>query len=233
MKTLRVLLFLGLSITLMACGEKKHNVPLERAETRETTGAGINPVGTPSAPDLSLTGRVYATLNAAQYNSDPTLQDDFMDGIRGFVSATDNPYAYGFVSGNPSSSSSTGIYFGGVLAWSANQLVVSDSFLAMEIRDQFTGTKAPNGQVIGAYPVRMPMLNYYYDESKTYELEVIFGDSFGRVTLHGNFIAGYLQGYVSYQNTKKFDGGTPEYGILGSFKIPTCDFTTGVPGCPR
>lgn len=217
------ILLMGFLLVLSGCGKQNHDVAVKRANVRVVdSNNAIHVVpkedGTAHTPMQGLTGRVFATLD----NSASQYQSIFMEMVQGFVSATDDPAAYGYVNGDPKSTSATGIYFDAHLAVSDRHIEVKDSYFVMEIRDQYTGQKAPNGMVIPAYPVRMPMLDYTYVEGRDYPLVMVFGDSFGKVTLYGYTHQDRVEGYLHFQNTTKYNGARPESGVLGSWTIPNC-----------
>lgn len=210
-----ILVFAAL-LGLMGCGQKQTDQSARRASgSGVVSEAGQDPVVL-TCPDYSV-GRIWDPQY--MYNGDQLMTS----AVQVFVSTHLAPEAMGFVSGNPSSS--TGVTFSGGLKLLANgQIDAERSRLLIEISDSLVGQVDPqSGQSIQPYQVQFLKAKSAKVTSGN-QMEVVFADAFGEVTLKGQITEEYIYGTVHFKNYQSYNGSSPQQGDLGSFYVYRCGF---------
>lgn len=208
----RYIAFSLVLVALTGCQNKNEEAPiLSRAiGPRGALGAnyGIN--------GASLTGKIF---------TDPSYQQEFQDAVTGFLSTDVNPQYVGLVSATGRNNS--GVYFAGRVALSTGSLrtftgsyadIHPNSSLSIQVRDY--SPQYPNAPALPPFTFSRAQGVIQGNQA-----EIIFGDSYGTVTMVGIITQNTFEGEISYDNSVSYDGSkSGAAGTLGNFSVPTCSF---------
>lgn len=201
-------------ITLLGCSKRKKNSNLNTgrsAWTREGLGSCYK-------ENSSFSGVVY---------------DVSQDAVKNFMSAVVNPTNVlnmnGNVSGEISSVSLKGRvdFTGGFDVMDGFPETLNNSTSNLEVL-VIDGAIAPNSN--SCYPSRNALRVVRYEVLDAENLDLVFEDAFGTVTLRGTLDGFFPEeaifyGTIEFSNTRLWDGRTPGLaGELGWFEIPACEF---------
>ncbi|KYG64065.1 hypothetical protein AZI86_14775 [Bdellovibrio bacteriovorus] len=196
------------ALTLSACA-KKDDSASGRVVTRG--GSGIvtqNTCG--NAAQAQAVGKIF---DSQSYGS------RFEEQVKAFVSATLDPEALGTISGNINDA--TGIDFTASFPFdSNNQLIAAQASISIKIFDSYAKTTY-NGQVVPPYEVAFSQAKSGTINRNTRQINVVFEDEFGSITLTGTYDGSMVNGKVSFNNYKALKG-SPQSGQLGDFRIYQC-----------
>ena len=196
------------ALTLSACA-KKDDSASGRITTRGGNGSGIVAQNT-CGNTAQAVGKIY---DSQSYGS------RFEEQVKAFVSATLDPEALGTISGGIADA--TGVDFTASFPFdSNNQLIAAQASISIKIFDSYAKTTY-NGQVVPPYEVAFTQAKSGTINRNTRQINVVFEDEFGSITINGTFDGNMVTGKVSFNNYKSVKG-SPQSGQLGDFKIYQC-----------
>ncbi len=187
--------------------------------SRAGNGGRTNTVAPNTASSLN-----GITLNGIIYDQ-ASNQDTFETEVQGFENASVPGSDVGTVSATLQNN--TGVFMGGNIIFTSGNLstmqssaqIATSSAILIQVIDSYDAQGAPQ-----LHPVELPAISGTVNGTSAV---MTFGDSFGTVTLTGNFTTSYFTGTVQYSNTLQYDGSpNPNPGTfpMGQFQVPTCQF---------
>lgn len=196
---------------------------LERQERSVTTSpvTGTNnpqPVETQNC-QYSESGVIYDSA-ASQLESGDVFTS-FRQRLVDLVSVSLSPDSLGDVSGVYGAA--TGVQMRLKVRFSSSgQIVSGSSYLEISIYDSYVGQMDQSGNLIEPYVIYLDSVKSGTFTSSTRQINVVFADQYGEISLQGRVQGTDLQGTVSFQNFTAYDSSQPRSGMLGEFIIPAC-----------
>lgn len=216
MKALINILFVMVATaSLVGCGEKEKN--RESIRGRSSGGRIPSTGGSGGGGTLKTNSDWPGTIIGSPQNA-------FQQATAGFVSAFMDPYELGTVSG--SFNADTGIRFNGRVQFDRGFDPRGSTSYENEVRSGrleilIVDSYAARGDAKPIVADGLELVDYYISGKN---IELVFEDSLGTVTLEGAYDNQYFQGVIWYENYEHYDGGQGESWDWGSFYIPVCDF---------
>lgn len=205
-KSFRILIMLmGLSLMLAACGKKKDSNEATVTAAREAR-AGANSSGTlPS-------GQAYTPGTEVAVYAQDSYYNQFNQAIKVLVSATMDPSNVGNVDNR------NGVKLRGsvTINTSTGRIDTANSKIELSIQDDL---KNSDGELY--QPIVITVLGTS-GTAMNGQVNLTFSDQYGSINLTGTYDANTFRGNVNFQNAKSYNGLSG--GTLGSFEVPVCGF---------
>jgi hypothetical protein len=220
-----IFLFSLMTVLLQGCsGGGTTAVSAMDRQQRSTTASPVTqtynnpPIETQNC-QYSESGVIYDS-SASQLESDAG-STSFRQRLVDFVSISLSPESLGEVSGVYGAS--TGVQMRlRVRFTSSGQIVSGSSSLEISIYDSYVGQSDESGIPIEPIVIFLDTVKSGTFNASSKQLQVVFADQYGEVSLQGRVQGTDLQGTVSFQNFTSFDNSSPRSGVLGEFLIPAC-----------
>lgn len=184
----------------VACGKKGSDGASVNGRDSRVTTSGLVPSGSGS-----IGGVATLQFTAAQ-------QVTVQENARILVSASMDPQELGTIQS---------IEVSGNIAVQSGGTISNDSAFQILIRDSYAGQTTSEGTVIEPVIIRISNAT---GTAYNGVVNVTFSDSFGTITVTGNWVTGgNFTGNISFRNSKGGYNGKLT-GTLGSFSLATCSF---------
>lgn len=196
------------ALTLSACAKKEDSF----GRTADRTGNGITQANqTVNCQNASQAwGKIYDQNNSANFETQ----------VKAFVSATLDPNSLGSISGNINDA--TGVDFNGLFKFdSAGKLIPESSSITIRIFDSYV-KQVIDGKTVQPYDVTFTQAKSGTINRNTRQINVLFEDEYGSITITGTYDGQIVQGTVAFRNSVAVTGYTPQSGTLGSFRNYQC-----------
>ena len=216
---LKGLLLLMISILLQACSGGSRTASAtnnsRNANTSNVNGSSNNgTIGNKNCQNSDL-GYIYDP-SASQSGS-----FSFQQRVADLVSVGISPESLGEVSGV--SGENTGVQIRMKLRFnSGGQIVSGESFLEISIYDSYVGQDDGTGNSVEPIVIYIESVKSGTLNPSSKQLQVVFADQYGEISLQGRVQGEDLMGTVSFTNFVSYDNSSPRSGQLGSFLIPAC-----------
>jgi hypothetical protein len=208
----------GMASFLMfgACAKKNGSSSTRAGSApRGNTDPNLTTLSTTRCSDGSSTwGRI---LDANSFGS-----TSFRDGFVDFFSAVMAPENLGDLDGS-SSSTTTGVNLQLQMRVENNQLNLSATKLNIEVTDSYAYNKDQGAKVIAINYSKADAGQLSNVVNGAGHINLTFRDTYGSVTLDGDFNGTTATGKVTFANSVHYmSGQTPKSGTLGSFSLKSC-----------
>lgn len=202
----KIIMCVGVLAATAACSK---GADFHTARATSATGVVGSGVGSTCGNTAQTTGRVYDNGGGSSYTFDQR--------VKGLLAASVDPQYFGTI---------TGVTIEGHIAYDTNGTVnVSQTNLKLVVADSFVGQKDDKGGIISAYPMNFATATSGTVNIAAKTFTVLFKDSYGEITLTGNYGTSVVTGSISYTNFSTVaTGNYPTSGTLGAFQISSCSF---------
>lgn len=203
---MKIIMCAGVLATTVACSK---GADFHSARATNTTGVVGSGVGSTCGNTTQSTGNVYDNGGGSNYT--------FEQRVKGLLAASVDPQYFGSI---------TGVTMEGHIAYdSTGNVNISQTNLKLVVADSFVGQKDDKGGIITAYPMNFASATSGTVNIAAKTFTVLFKDSYGEITLTGNYGSATVTGSISYTNFSTVaTGNYPTSGTLGAFQISSCAF---------